>query len=329
MPVGNIAIGEYVAAPVFPVPQHVNHSATPVHFRKEPLIIEAEAFGDVMPDSLLVYPEDVSFWREDNRLYTMRKVSPYTYRTIIPADALQGHDRFSYRIVMPGVAVADSLALSPSGKMDLTFPGAVPGNPLDWDNVDGGWYSTMLADNGSPVVLLNAADGIAGLDVSTIPDRWGRSRVEPARKSPVGYDAVRISVGSGSDSVRTVLTKYVWPIVAPVAHGLAPRHLSLRTGAVSDFARAIVSLVDRDGFTFSREVTLASDSVINLPVEEVNLSPTLLVPAPYPTFLGREFRPEDNGHQLHVSDIEKVQLVFPSGPSDEEAHVEVAGIWFN
>ena len=74
-------------------------------------------------------------------------------------------------------------------------------------------------------------------------------------------------------------------------------------------------------------MALTPYSEIIVPLADFKLSPTLLVPAPYPTFLGREFVPEDAGQVLNVQDIEKLQLIFPAEQSGIQASAEVIGVW--
>lgn len=326
-PVDGIKAGDFVMPPVTPVAPHVNHTAAVNHYKNEPLVIEAEAFDEVMPDSLVIYPSDVSFWRDDNKLYTMHKVAPYLFRAEIPAEDLRWRDMFNYRIVFPEAIAADATALAKTDKSDMTFPGALEGNPLDWGSADGAYYSTRLLDKNAPIILLNGPDGLSGVDVSTIPDHWGRSRVGLAQLSPLGNDAVEVVVAPGTDNVNTVLSKYVRPIIVPLAASMNPSELRVKTGKIENMSDVIVAVADVDGFTYSAPVRLPSDSEIVVPLKDFKLSPTLLVPAPFPTFLGREFVPEDNGQTLRVADIEKLQLVFPAENSDRQASAEVVGVW--
>ena len=57
------------------------------------------------------------------------------------------------------------------------------------------------------------------------------------------------------------------------------------------------------------------------------ISPTLLCPAPFPTFLSHEFIPEGYGRPLDIADVEKLQLVFPGHASTQPASAEIIGAW--
>lgn len=312
---GNILINEYVAPPApYAVPLHVNHSPAPVHPAGMDLTITAEAFSSPMPDSLVIYPEDISFWRKDNKTYVMHEVEPYVYTATIPASDIAGKKEWKYRIC----AVASD--------QSRTYPGNIPGAPLDWDSPEGEFYTTALLTDNSPVVLLNASDGIGGIDISTIPDQWSRSYIGNSKKMPLAQDALEIVTKNGSDTVNTVMTKNIKDIAVNMFGKTgknSPRKLKIRTGAVTGAEEMTVSFVNSDGITFGKQIALSPDTVSEIDIADMTLIPTLLCPAPYPTFLKREFMPENYSNPLVLSEIEKLQLAYPA----ENAKVEIIGVW--
>ncbi|MDE6528023.1 MAG: hypothetical protein K2L78_03135, partial [Muribaculaceae bacterium] len=312
---GTIKLNEYVCPPVTDTPLHVNHLPQTAAVTGKPLTLRAEAFGKTCPDSLVVYPSDASFWREDNRLFTMKQVAPYIYETVIPAEELNGKEMFSYRIA----------AVTPCET--ATFPGAHHGAPLDWDAPEGAVYTTRIIPPNAPVTLLDATDGLNGCAVSTIPDEWGRSRVTAEKHTPVANDAIKIAVGAGSSPVSTIVTRYIGDITTPLANDIDPAELVINTGDVDNLNGVTLSLVDRDGFTYSKTVALTPDSEIAIKLNELTLSPTLLCPAPFPTFLNREFVPEGYTAPLSWANAEKLQMVFPGPSSGNAASAEVIGVW--
>lgn len=314
-PYENIRLNEYVHPPVTDIPLHVNHTPQSAVMAGKPLIIRAEAFGPVLPHKLGVYPSDVSFWREDNRLYTMRQVAPYIYETVIPAEDLNGKDSFSYCIA---AVTTENTA---------TFPGNHPGTPLDWDAPEPTFYTTRIAGDNSPLVLFDATEGLKDCAVSTIPDEWGRSRVETAKHAPISADAIKIDVGAGATTVNTIITRFVGDIINPIADSLPLNELVVKTGKVENLNEITLSLVDSDGFTYSSTVPLKPDAEIAISLDKLTLSPTLLCPAPFPTFLEREFIPQSTEATLRPENVEKLQLVFPGHPSGNPASAEITGVW--
>lgn len=325
MHIGSLRLDEYVMPPVSPLPVAVNHSPAPYIRKGDSLVIRAEAVAPSMPDSLLIYPEDVSFWRENNKLYTMHKVAPYVYEAKIPANDFSGRERFRYRIVVPDTGTPDATRLATSA--DITFPGTIPGNPLDWDSPEGEFYSVEILEKSAPAVLFDASNGFDGMELSTIPDSWGRAHTDIIRRSPVGQNELVVGVDAGSDSLALVLTKYVRPIIKPLASGLDGKNIKIRFGNESSVDSVRVSVVNSDGVTFSTSVVPVANGVATISTDRFTLSPTLLVPAPYPTFLGREYTPVGYNEKPTLEKVEKIQIAVPAGPSGSKRKFSLAGIW--
>lgn len=311
----HILINEYVA-PTAPknIPLHVNHSPELSHREGEDLVITAEAFGDPMPTSLIIYPDDISFWKKENRLYTMRQTEPYTYSTTIPAEDLKGKSSFRYKIT------------AENENESRTFPANTPGNPLDWDSVEGEYYTTKILETDAPVILLSGLDSRNLPDVSTIPDEWDRSNIERRDNEPFDLAVINIRTRNGIDSVKTVLTKYVGDITKSLYQNInscKPGKLKLRTRSMDGIDKMTIGLINSDGITFAKEVNALPDTIIEIPLTEMFLSPTLLCPAPFPTFLKREFIPERYDQPLYPQEIEKLQISF----SGNESEIEIVGAW--
>lgn len=311
---GNIFLNEYVAPLSSTTPLHINHTPKPYLRAGDNLTITAEAFGEEIPDSLVIYPADASFWRDDNRLYTMRPVAPYIYEATIPAEEIKGKHSFSYRI-----AVA-------TDSESKTFPGGIAGLPLDWDAPEGAFYTTNILRENAPIVLLSADNGTDDLEISTIPDVWGRCHIEQVKKSPIDINTLRITARPGNDRVKTVITKHIKDLTAAIPADETPE-LVIRTGKVANNSSIITSFINSDGITFSKEVTLKEDSLLKISLKDMSITPTLLCPAPYPSFLEREFTPENYTRPLIAREIEKLQIVINGEPSEEEISAEIVGAW--
>lgn len=326
MRIGNIRVNEYVAPQSTTVPTHLNHIPVEAIAVGDSLVVVAEAFAKEMPDSLILYPDDVSFWRDHNTLYTMHRISPYFYSATIPASKLKNRSKFSYRIVVPGKlnsTISETLATS----SDITFPGAIEGNPLDWDSAEGAFYTVPIIDKEDPILLFTANRGIDGMEVSTIPDTWGRTKVDVSNPSPTNAPMLNTIVTPGNDSLNIVLTKYIWPIIKATPDLLPGKKLHLKLEN-SDMAQNItMSLVNRDGVTFSKVVTVASDDEIVVDPKDMSITPTLLVPAPYPTFLRREYITENYNRPLDLREVEKLQIQVHGVPSDHSQHIAIESVW--
>ncbi|MDE5941468.1 MAG: cellulase family glycosylhydrolase [Muribaculaceae bacterium] len=310
---GNIRLDEFVSPPSGAVPLHVNHSPSPYAYAGNDIVIRAEAFGTECPDSLVIYPAEASFWRDDNRLYTMHRVAPYVYEAVIPASDIKGRKSFEYRI-----AVSDS-------RGSKTYPAGIPGLPLDWDAPETELYATRIISDKDPVILLSAKD--TDLDVATIPDQWGRSRVSRHLNAPAGYDVVRISASPGEEAVRTIVSRYVKDVTTSIRDNSRELSIAVRTGEVNNLDSLTVAAVNSDGVTFAHTIAIDPDSIMTIRLSDLTLSPTLLCPAPYPVFLDREMMPENYSRPLIPQEIEKIEIIMPENRDNAESYVEIAGVW--
>ena len=82
----SIRIGEFVA----PAPRAMNYKVThtpaiTVEAGKT-LTINAQVAGSVLPDSVIIYTDKVSFWNEHNPYIKMKRTNGYTYQATIPAE---------------------------------------------------------------------------------------------------------------------------------------------------------------------------------------------------------------------------------------------------
>lgn len=311
---GAIQLDEYVAPQPSALAMHLNHKPTAFHPAGSDLTVRAEAFGTALPDSLVIYPTDASFWREHNRLYTMKRTAPYLYEAVIPASDMRGKTTFAYRIA----------AVAPDTIM--TFPGVVAGAPLDWDAPESAYYTTALLPEGAPLPLLNCSTPVDWAEVSTIPDQWGRTSVTAENRAPMAQDVWKLSVKPGSDTINTVITTYIGDIISPLGRSLQPSGVVIKSGK-TDMGEITVALVNRDGITYSARATLTPDSETVISLGEFGISPTILCPAPFPVFLEREFMPNGYSSPLDIADIEKLQLVFPAPASESHKSAEIVGVW--
>ena len=300
MELGAIRLNEYVAPPTGDVPLHVIHRSRTDHRRSAPLVLTATAFSTPMPDSLVVYPDRWSGQRGGGRVI-MEQVAPYTFEAVIPADRLTDGDTFSYRIV----AFSDTTA--------TTYPGKISSTPTDWDAPqDTPYYSTRLSSAGDPIVLLSGADGTGDLELATIPDSWGSYSLTTSSGAPFRPDAVKISAGGDKPGVSAILTRYVKDLIAGIPPTERLNTLTIGTGAIEGFNTAKINVVNTDGITWSADIPLTPDGVAQVKLDDMAMGPTLLCPAPYPTFLSREYKPEGYSRPLRWDEIEKIQIVMPS-----------------
>lgn len=311
---GTKRIDEFVA-PHQRVPQRLAfvHSAPLAVQAGTEMTLRATVCGPEPVDSVVVFPADISFWREDNRLYPMRRSGLMEYEATVPAG--------DYSIVVY------------CGGRAVTYPGARSGAPLDWDfdtSSDDYRYSPAVYTPGEPVVLIAPASGLDGVELSTIPGRWEGVGIAFDRRAPLNSDVLRLSLGRELKDHRAVLSKYVGDIVASRSDVTDSRRVYVALGNVAGLDSITVGLVNGDGFTYSATLPVdASRDVVSVGIDELSLSPTLLVPEPFPTFLPREFVAEPSAATpLRLDDLSVVTLsVVPRGATPSS--MEIRGVWLD
>ncbi len=307
---------EYAMPPVLPVETKVLHTPA-VRTAGGTFRIDATVLSDTPVDSVVLYPADVDFWKEDNTLYPMSKSGKYQYSTDVD---LQGNKDglFSYYIVVC------------NGRGATTFPGAIPGTPLSWDfgaGTDAVPYSVPVAPAGASVVLFDATAGTDGMELATAPEIWNGVSLRHIVRSPIHDNVLRLSM----DSLPTVpdavvATKYIGGIMAFHSDLGQGRRLRIRFGNVESTAPVTVTLVNSDGFSYSATAAVDSGSTLELDADDFTPAPTMLNPAPYPSFMTRFFTPDTaDVPSLDFSDIRTVTI----GQNHPESPfiVEIAGIW--
>ncbi len=311
---GNMTVDEYAASVAdAPSAAVVIHTPARMAGAGGPLTINAEAVAATRPDSVVVYPADVSFWSDNNRLYRMTESGKHGYTATVGHLTEGKKDNGVYRY---NIVVFD-------GGRAITYPGAVPGTPLDWDFPGCGYYETALYGPSTPVVLLRARENGDGAELSTIPEAWSGISFGFAGQAPAGDDVLRLTKEADAATDIMVISKYIGDIMA---NAPARGSLRLRTGAVEGTDSVTVALVSRDGFTYSATVAVTSGTTATLDLASLRPDVTLLTPAPYPSFLGRTFTPAPGSvPPFDPAEVETLTVRVKARP--ETCKVEIAGIW--
>jgi len=276
------------------------------------LIIRATVFSKKKPDSLVIYPREVSFRSDRNKLYTMRCTGGYQYETTIGTDEMM--NEFSYNIV------------AFTQETSRTFPQDEPGTPLSWDYRSSQYYKTTMVNSTTPIVLIEPGPDPDGTEVVTIPGTQ-MARLHYVHHSPFSNNVYRLdyipseSLQEG-DVPIAVIKRYVGDELGSHPYLSQKRSLVVSLGeneGVNDMEVAVISTA---GITYSAKVTPASR--IEVPVERLGQSTTLICPAPYPAFLSRKFETTAT-IPLKTEDIEFVQITVQG--KGMPVVLEIKGIW--
>lgn len=289
-----------------PIPS-VEHTPQAYISTSSPLELHAKVTATRRPASVTVYPSEISFWRDDNTLYEMTSEDGVNYTAVIPEEAVR--DGFRYNIV-----VKDA-----EGE-EYTYPARTPGNPLGWDVITSDYYISEAARPQDAFPLYLPHEGDSDLDVAMIPEAY-TCRWNVASHAPYGaatLDLTATSENSGNVTVR----EYVGGRARSSALHLHDKDtVSVLTGTPLPEGTS-VALVGADGLTFRAPLRLTShdDSgyTYTAEVADMKLSPTQIIPAPYPTFLPREWVPAPGTKgTLDLDALDFVELTVPCGPSSE------------
>ncbi len=303
---GFMRINEYAAPEPSEIPLTVIHTPRKAALKSAPLKISATVIGE--PDSVLVYPKNISMWNESNTLHKMQRVDRYTFETTVNPQ----WDMYEYNIV------------AYCGGKTCTWPGAKDGNPLDWDFIRSEMYSTELYSEVDPVILLEPEPDMDGSEYSTIPDSWSGTSYRFVRRSPIHADFLQL-YAKPADDINLFVIKHVGDITRG-RKGLDDSRTFCVAAEADGDRKVEVSVVNRDGITFTAQATLTD--MMKLDIGSFKIAPTALCPAPYPVFLGRYFYPAENlDAQLHWNEVEEIKICIPDVKAGEEIFLDLKGIW--
>ncbi len=272
------------------------------------LTLRAEVAGLPQPDSIIIYTDKVSFWRDRNPHIRMTRTEGYTYTATVPGDEVK-EGTFRYNIVVC------------RGHTQQTFPGGAAGNPLDWDYATGNYFATQVVAPASPVVLLNVTDSWNGVEQYAMPELCNMQR-RLVDSSLTERNTLHFSFESKEDTPRFFLRKQI-----SAETGNRPEALRRATHLCVVLKQAPkllnIGFVTTDGFTYTASVP--GDKMLRIPLAELKQTATALLPHPYPSFLKKYFEPATE-IPFRIDRIEQWEISF-DGVRNEKAVIELGSIW--
>ena len=293
-PNGNMLLGEFVApaATETQMPK-VAHTPLPLSPKGEMLTITADVVaGTADVDSVILYPADISFWNEHNTLYPMTRVDgkPYTWTVDFPVP--EWRDNAQYNIV----AFSNGQA--------VTYPGAVPGTPLDWDAADNRpMYSTEIVGANQPLMLLSARSYDKNTEAGTIPDGLG-AWLRTDLQSPLGADSWLLTFQPRDNSDVAVIRTFVEPRLQLNELTKGRDTIVIQAPSTSGIGTLEIGFVDNNGKSWLAPVTLDSNGKGSVALSDLQPALTDLVPAAYPTFMTRTFDGTKQASDFNLSDMQ-------------------------
>ncbi len=305
-PYGNMKVGEFAApAPTASLSPRVSHTPRALAAPGDSLQVFLKAVSGGKIDAVRLYPSDVSFWKDDNTIYDLEpsETEAYVWECRVPVP--DWADEFSYNIV----AYSDG--------RPVTFPAAYSGTPLDWDYPDHQpVYTVKVQKPSQPVVLMQPVRDSSTAEAGSIPDGQG-VWLRYAAGAPMAADAYRLEFTPSQDNVTAVVRNYVAPVLSSAPGLDGKKELALMLDNTEGIETVEIGLTDRAGITRSARVSLSDAAqtsegrLLSVPLGSLVLSPTLLIPAAFPSFMPRYFEAGSIAGDSPLSQIEFVTVSFP------------------
>ncbi|MGN1245051.1 MAG: hypothetical protein ACI4UN_00315 [Muribaculaceae bacterium] len=306
--IGNIAIGEFVSPKDSRVESLVLHTPQSAAMAGGTLKVSAKVIGTIQPDSVMIFPRNISFWNDHNTLYKMQRTGSHDYEAEIPIDE-------RYRAVEYNIVTF-------SGGKAVTYPQGVDGDPLGWDFTDYRYYSTKVMTDGDPVLLVKADAEMSGIEVATIPN-YSRTMARHIAREPKDYDVMEFTMDSANDSTRLYLRKYVGDALRGVK---GKSKLCVALGALIGVQELDVALITRLGITYRKRLKVYDNGTFSIDVSELRQDYTALIPAPFPDFLTRRFS-TDEAIDLSLAEVEQVEISTPEVAKEARVKLQLRGMW--
>lgn len=306
----NIRLGEYVAPRPRARTYTVSHQPAAVAESGQSLVIEAEIAGPAFPDSVWICTDRVSFWSDNNPRYFMDRAHGYTYRAVIPGEAVtQG--AFRYTIVVS------------KNENSTTFPAGIPGTPLDWDYASPMCWETRVVDPGSVISLFTATCENSRIETYTMPE-WSHVQRKLIDTCLATRPVRRFVFESDDDYPRFFLRCYVKAKTALRTKRLGKSNtLCVSLHNAPDSLR--IGFITNTGYTYAAGIAVNDKSVCRIPLSDLRQTATALLPHSYPAFLKKYFNPVVD-IPFRPEDIEQLEIAF-DGRKNEKATIEIGDVW--
>lgn len=326
--IGNQEMKESMAKFVAPEPSRANsivvHSPSRYIDAEGDLVIEAEIIGQGIPDEVTVYPNYVSFWKDDNNLIKMVNTEGNIYSAVIPKDKLGWNDSFGYNIVV-----------TEQGEK-YTWPQNIAGTPLDWDFTQYDYYTSQKLKKENPIILMSPVPKDKNLEVAMIPEAWN-FRLNQVDNSPIGQDYYHLESVPRQDG-ELVIRRYVGDELAGAPYLDDKEMVVVKVWPSISMKDATIGLVGKNGATYSAELKPEYTTDVTtkmhqdrpegveyrIPFSAFQQTSTHIIPAPFPTFLPRVA--QTGSLPFEPQETEYVELVLPALP-DTPIDVNLYGIW--
>lgn len=304
----NIRLNEYVAPQAHAKSYSVANQSNMIIESGKDYTITAQIAGPALPDSVIIYTDKISFWSSYNPSFKMERTEGYTYQATIPAEQIK-NGTFKYNMVV-----------CHSGQQ-FTFPAGIPGSPLDWDYTSEKYWETKVVNPNCEIMLftINDSDEME----SYIMPEWSKIDRQTIQNGPVKNETLKFTFLSEDDSPEYFLRKDIRKNIRErMDHLQKCKNICIQIVNAPDSIKT--GFITNMGYTYNMAVQ-TMPSIIRIPVNSLQLTPTALLPHPYPVFLKKYFEP-DVFIPFHIEDIERLEISF-KGKKGENTEIEIGNIW--
>ena len=283
--------------------------------------INIKIIGNDTPDEVIIYPEYVSFWNEENNLIPMQRKEGNIYTATISKDQLGWNPYFNFNIV-----------IKEDGK-SFTWPQNIEGTPLDWDFTNYEYYSSKKLKEADPIVLLTPQEKDQNIDTAMLPESWN-FRFFPDIKAPVENDAYILSSNAENDG-EIIIRRYVGDELSEAPFLENKKNIVVKISPSGAQEGIKIGLTGKNGATYAADLLPAyqKEPVVKLhgevteyhiPLTSLTQTETYILPSVYPSFLPRKIEMEPL--PFIPEEIEFVELIYPTKKGNE-IFSKLEGIW--
>lgn len=311
-PLGNMYLGEYAAPKPSDSGIHLTSTPKPRISTDSPLPIHAIAISPEGVDSVVMYPAEASFWRNDNKLYPLANNcdKPYEWSALLKAPHHTG--KYSYRLV------------AYSAGKPVSFPGAIPGTPLDWDfPEDAPLYTTDITESDTPLPVILPSQPYIAIEAGAIPYNQG-AWLQTLPASISRPEMYKLEFTPEESGIRAVIRADFPDIPSLDTRFNTRKELYILLGDKPECVENMeIGLVDKRGISFtttihSDNLTLRPDGMYEatVPLHSLKQTATWLLPAAYPAFLTQCFNSAVSGKTLKLDEICGAVITLPDLQKD-------------
>jgi len=309
----NIKLGEFVAPQAHAKDFSIVNHPVQVAESGKPLAIKADIVGPVLPDSVIIYTDKISFWSEKNPYIKMKRIKGYTYQGEFSAESLY-EGELRYNIVVC------------TGNKNYTYPTNVEGNPLDWDFYQNEYYRTNIVNSKSPVELVKITDAYSNIDTYGIPE----TSYVTARLSGDGLtmgQSIKYNFKITDKDARFFWRKYIKDNIRNRKDALEKaKDICISIKNPIGITNLRIGFITSYGFTYTSTFNIDNQTALHkISIKELKQDKTALLPSPYPSFLERYFVP-DTPIAFDINKIETIEI-STNETIDENTSVSIGNIW--